>query len=222
MNTNFKGIYHRGHRGHTVTVLEMSSVSSVVEALSLVLHCTGVLMKRHVSMGAVLGAAAILSTTAQAQGVPFSQHGNVSQRVSHTNIEVDYNRPVARGRTLFGALVKWDSIWHPGADSATRITFDKDVTFEGRTLARGEYSVWLIPRERGPWTLILSSAARVFHSPYPGAQADVLRVEIQPVRGSHMETLAYYFPVVGRDSTVMNIHWGETVLPVNIRVSRDP
>ena len=167
-------------------------------------------------------AVAMFAGTATSQGVPFSQHGTVSQRVSHTNIRIEYNRPVARGRTLFGALVKWDTLWHPGADSATRISFDKDVTFAGKPLPRGEYSVWLIPRERAPWTLILSSASRVFHSPYPGEQADVLRVEIAPVRGGHMETLAYYFPVVGRDSTVLNIHWGETVLPVPIRVSREP
>jgi len=156
------------------------------------------------------------------QGVPFSQHGTVTQRVSHTDISIDYNRPVARGRALFGALVKWDSIWHPGADSATRISFDKDVQLEGISLARGEYSLWLIPRQSAPWTLIVSSAARVFHSPNPGAQLDVLRVDIQPEKGAHMETLAFYFPVVGRDSTVLRFHWGETILPVHIRVSRDP
>jgi hypothetical protein len=179
-------------------------------------------MKSMIAVG--MAAIIIVSrpTPVRAQGVPFSQHGTVSQRVSHTNIDIEYNRPVARGRALFGALVKWDTIWHPGADSATRIAFDKDVTFAGRPLPRGEYSVWLIPRERAPWTLVLSSAARTFHSPYPGEQADVLRVEIQPSRGSHMEALAYYFPVVGRDSTVLHIHWGETVLPVPIRVSRDP
>jgi hypothetical protein len=179
-------------------------------------------MKSMIAVG--MAAIIIVSrpTPVRAQGVPFSQHGTVSQRVSHTNIDIEYNRPVARGRALFGALVKWDTIWHPGADSATRIAFDKDVTFAGRPLPRGEYSVWLIPRERAPWTLVLSSAARTFHSPYPGEQADVLRVEIQPIRGSHMEALAYYFPVVGRDSTVLHIHWGETVLPVPIRGSRDP
>jgi hypothetical protein len=169
-----------------------------------------------------LGSTVLASVTGRAQGVPFSQHGTVTQRVSHTDISIEYNRPVARGRALFGALVKWDSVWHPGADSATRIAFSKDVTLAGMPLPRGEYSVWLIPRERAPWTLILSAAARVFHSPYPGAAADVLRVDIAPERGSHMETLAYYFPVVGRDSTVLRIHWGETVLPVPIRVARDP
>ena len=156
------------------------------------------------------------------QGVPFSQHGSVSQRVSHTNISVEYNRPVARGRALFGALVKWDSVWHPGADSATRISFDKDVVVEGRPLAAGEYSIWLIPRERGDWTFILSTAARVFHSPYPGSNSDVLRVPVTPERGAHMEVLAYYFPIVARDSTVMRMHWGETIVPVRIKVSRDP
>ena len=159
---------------------------------------------------------------ALAQGVPFSQHGTVSQRVSHTNIAIEYNRPVARGRALFGALVKWDSIWHPGADSATRINFDKDVTLEGKALARGDYSLWLIPRESRAWTLIFSKASRVFHSPYPGQEHDVLRVDIAPEKGTHMETLAWYFPVVARDSVVLRFHWGETILPIRIRVSRDP
>jgi hypothetical protein len=157
-----------------------------------------------------------------AQGVPFSQHGSVTQRVSYTNIHIEYNRPVARGRALFGSLVKWDSIWHPGADSATWISFDKDVVIEGKPLAAGEYSVWLIPREKSPWTFILNSESRVFHSPYPGTQHDVLRADVNPERLSHMEVLAYYFPVVGRDSVVLRIHWGETAVPVHIKVSREP
>jgi hypothetical protein len=162
------------------------------------------------------------ASVAAAQGVPFSQHGTVTQRVSHTNIAIEYNRPVARGRELFGTLVKWDSVWHPGADSATHISFDKDITVEGKVLTKGEYSIWLIPRENRPWTFILSSASRVFHSPYPGQQHDALRVDITPEKGSHMEVLAYYFPVVARDSAVMRMHWGETILPVRLKFSREP
>lgn len=163
-----------------------------------------------------------LAITVAAQGVPFSQHGTVSQRVSHTNVAIEYNRPVARGRVLFGTLVKWDSVWHPGADSATHISFDKDVTVEGKALTKGEYSIWLIPRESRPWTLILSSASRVFHSPYPGAQHDVLRADIAPEKGAHMETMAFYFPVVARDSAVLRFHWGESILPVKLKFNREP
>src|SRR2546425_7231971 len=52
-------------------------------------------------------------------------------------------------------------------------------------------------RSRGPWTFILSTAADVFHTPYPGAK-DALRIPVTPQRGPHMETLAFYFPVVDR------------------------
>ena len=42
-----------------------------------------------------------------------SQHGSVTQQVAATKISVEYNRPVARGRDLFGALVPYDRIWCP-------------------------------------------------------------------------------------------------------------
>lgn len=168
--------------------------------------------------------AAGASSAAAAQAIPFSQHGTVTQTVGLTEIAVDYNRPVARGRVLFGSdgLIKWGRVWHPGADSATRISFSRDVLVEGRPLARGEYSLWTVPEESGPWTLILSRAARVFHQPYPGPEQDALRVPVATETSSHMETLAYYFPVVGRDSTILRLHWGTTVLPIRIRAPLDP
>jgi len=164
------------------------------------------------------------SASCHAQGYPFSQRGRVDQTVAFTDISVVYGRPVARGRVLFGdsALVKWDAIWHPGADSATRVTFSRDVKLEGRDVKAGEYTIWLIPRANKPWTFILSRAAHVFHIPYPGESSDVLRVDITPERGSHMETLGIYFPVVLRDEAVMRIHWGETIVPVRIKAPYRP
>jgi hypothetical protein len=183
-------------------------------------------LQQHLATGGYIALLMVATDAAIAQGVPFSQRGIVSQRVSYTDIEVTYNRPTARGRKLFGsdsaAVVKFGRIWHPGADSASRIRFSTDVTFEGKPLRRGEYSFWLLPQAEGPWTVILNSAARVFHSPYPGAVTDVVRVMVMPERGSHMDALVYYFPIVARDSTVLRIHWGEVMIPLRIRVSRRP
>jgi hypothetical protein len=164
------------------------------------------------------------SAVCDAQGYPFSQRARVDQTVAFTDISVVYGRPVARGRKLFGdsALVKWDTVWHPGADSATRVTFSRDVKLEGQDVKAGEYSVWLIPRATKPWTFILSRAAHVFHQPYPGDTTNVLRVDIAPERGGHMETLAFYFPLVLRDEAVMRIHWGEMMLPVRIKAPYRP
>jgi hypothetical protein len=153
---------------------------------------------------------------AHAQGYPFSQRGSVTQHVAHTTIAVEYGRPVARGRTLFGQLVPWDGVWHPGADSATRISFDRPVRLEGQEVRAGEYSLWLIPRASRPWTVILSRAAHVFHKPYPGAASDAYRFDVSPERGTHMESLAIYFPSVLRADAVLRIHWGETVLPIRV------
>ena len=163
-------------------------------------------------------------SSSAAQDYPFSQRARVDQTVAFTDISVVYGRPVARGRTLFGdsALVKWDAIWHPGADSATRVSFSHDVTVEGRDVKAGEYSVWLIPRAKAPWTFILSHAAHVFHQPYPGEASDAYRFEVTPERGAHMETLAFYFPVVLRDEAVLRVHWGEMVVPVRIKAPYRP
>ena len=181
--------------------------------------------REGVTRGTLLLVALLLGyagTAAQAQGYPFSQRGSVAQHVAHTTIAAEYGRPVARGRVLFGQLVPWDSVWHPGADSATRITFDHPVRLEGHEVCAGEYSLWLIPRASAPWTVILSRAAHVFHKPYPGAAKDAYRFDVSPERGAHMESLAIYFPSVLRADAVLRIHWGETVLPIRVNAPYSP
>lgn len=152
------------------------------------------------------------------QQVPRSQHGSVTQRVGSTDISISYNRPVARGRELFGGIVRWGRVWHPGADSATTITFSRDVSIAGHDLAAGRYTLWTIPAESPqPWTVIFSRALGVWHTPYPGEASDVLRVTVPSEQGAHMEVLAYYFPVVTPDSALLRLHWGTTIVPVWIR-----
>ena len=164
------------------------------------------------SISVVLAAAVLL------QQVPRSQHGSVTQRVGSTDISISYNRPVARGRELFGGIVRWGRVWHPGADSATTISFSRDVSIEGHDLAAGRYTLWTIPAESPqPWTVIFSRALGVWHTPYPGESSDVLRVTVPSEQGAHMEVLAYYFPVVTPDSAQLRLHWGTTIVPVWIR-----
>lgn len=172
----------------------------------------------------ILAGVVAFPVLAPAQGIPFSQHGEVLQRVAFTDIRVEWNRPTARGRVIWGdsGIVHFDRIWHPGADSATRVTFSRPVTVEGRSLPAGTYSVWTIPRAAAAWTVMFSRRSHVFHTPYPGEAHDALRVEATPERGPHMESLAWYFPVVARDSTVLRLHWGEVIVPLRIRVGTDP
>lgn len=163
-----------------------------------------------------IAAAAVLAPApAAAQQIPWSQRAEVHQRVAFTDIAITYNRPVARGRTLFGGVVRWNAVWNPGADSATTITSSREILVEGQPLPAGRYTLWMIPgRER--WTVIFSRAVDVFHTPYPGERHDALRVTVTPERGDHMETLAFYLPTVERDRAVLRLHWGDTIVPIRI------
>ena len=156
------------------------------------------------------------SVIPQAQ-VQASQSGSVSQTIANTELTITYDRPVARGRALFGGIVPYGEIWNPGANDATAITLSRAVTINGNRLDAGKYSIWAIPGER-EWTVIFSRAADVFHQPYPGEEHDALRLTIAPTTGDYVETLAFYFPVVEKKDAELRLHWGETIVPFAITV----
>jgi hypothetical protein len=146
-----------------------------------------------------------------------SQRGTVTQRIANTDISIDYGRPVARGRDIYGNLVPYGRMWHPGANDATSMTTSRDIEVNGKPLPKGSYSLWTIPRADS-WTVIFNSVADTFHTSYPGEHRDALRVEVKPESGAHMETLTYYFPVVdGKDAT-LRFHWGTVIVPLSIKV----
>jgi hypothetical protein len=157
------------------------------------------------------------SSTVTAQSAPRrSQHGSVSQRVGDTRITIEYNRPVARGRDLFGALVPYGRVWHPGADTASSITVSTDITVNGAALPAGTYTLWTEPNE-GSWTFIFSKGHPAWHTQYPQGQ-DALRLAVAPRKGEHMETLSFYFPVVDGRKAELVFHWGTVVVPLAIEV----
>jgi hypothetical protein len=168
---------------------------------------------------ALAGGLLILGLAQQtAPAVKPSQHGTVTQQVAATTITVDYNRPVARGRDLFGALVPYDKIWCPGADDCTTIKISTDITIDGKALAAGTYSVWAKPGA-ATWTIIFNRAHPIFHTRYQTvADQDALTLEVTPRAGAHMETLAFYFPVVNLKHAELVLHWGTVVVPFAIDV----
>jgi Protein of unknown function (DUF2911) len=178
-------------------------------------------MSRMVDFRVVLVVAAVALGCGSTSGrLPRSTYARVEQRVGRVLVTIEYNRPVARGRRLFGGIVPYDKVWHPGADAASTINFSGDVMLEGRPVAKGTYSIWTIPTPEH-WTFILSRAAKVFHEPYPEGK-DALRLSVKSETGSYMETLGFYFPMVDADSAVLRLHWGETVLPLRLRARARP
>jgi hypothetical protein len=169
-----------------------------------------------VAAGLLFSAVVVAQHAGHSPAIKPSQHGTVTQQVAGTHITIVYNRPVARGRDLFGALVPYDKVWCPGADYCTTIKLSTDVTIEGRPLPAGTYSVWAKPGET-KWTVMINRGQLVFHTAH-AADQDVLTLEVTPRSGSHMETLAFYFPVVDGKHAELVLHWGTVVVPLRIDV----
>ncbi|MDH3422934.1 MAG: DUF2911 domain-containing protein, partial [Gemmatimonadota bacterium] len=111
-----------------------------------------------------LVAALALATPAAAQQPQASQHGAVSQIVNTTTISLEYDRPVLRGRSIFGQLLDYDAVWTPGANVATWIDFSAPVRVQGQALPAGRYGIWTIPHENEPWEIIFVSEWDAHHS----------------------------------------------------------
>jgi hypothetical protein len=147
-----------------------------------------------------------------------SQHGSVTQEVAGTTLTIEYDRPVARGRDLFGALVPYDRVWCPGANECTTLTTTTDITVNGKPLPKGTYTVWAKPG-REKWAIIFNKAHPTFHTQYfRVSDQDFLTVEIAPRTATHMETLAFYFAVVDGRHTELVLHWGTVAVPLSIDV----
>ena len=168
-----------------------------------------------------LGAAALMAIVAAPSGaqVYASEHALVAQTVNGTTFTVEYYRPKARGRELFGKLVRWDQPWTPGANWATTLDVDHDVTLEGQPLPKGKYSVWAVPNPQ-EWTVYLYRKARVFHTMRPGAEDEQLHVALRPGQGPPVEALTWSFPIVEHNAAELHLQWGTTDVPLHLGIGQ--
>ncbi len=164
----------------------------------------------------LLTLAALVGTRAGAQ-VFASEHAIAAQTFNGTTVTVEYYRPSARGRELFGKLVPWGRPWTPGANWATTIEVDRDVTLEGQPLPKGKYSVWAFP-DSASWSIAFSRRARAFHTRPPEASEEQLRVAVRPTTGPHVEMLTWSFPSVTKTGAELHLQWGTTDVPLHLGV----
>ena len=78
----------------------------------------------------------------------------IKQAVGLSDITIDYSRPGAKGRTIYGDVVPFGKVWRTGANSATKITFGEDVKVEGNAIAAGTYALYTVPN-KDSWEVML-------------------------------------------------------------------
>lgn len=176
---------------------------------------------RSLTLMAAIGTALVVFTilmAGPADGqIRASEEAVVSQTIDGTTITLEYSRPSARGRDLFGGIVPWDVVWTPGANWATRLEADGDLRINGVDVPAGEYSVWAIPRP-DRFTITLNSEPEIFHFLKPDSTDEQIHISAPVTEAPHAEFLTWSFPNVRGDATELLFQWGTTAVPLQVLV----
>ncbi len=103
--------------------------------------------------------------------------------IDGVEVAIDYHQPSAKGREIMGKLVPYGKIWRTGANDATTIEFGADVKIEGKTLAKGKYSLFTIPGEK-EWVVIFNKVPKQWGAYSYDEKEDALRVTVKPSKSN--------------------------------------
>lgn len=148
-----------------------------------------------------------------------SPTATVSQTVGLTKVTVEYSRPSAKGRTIFGELVPYGKVWRTGANKITTIKFDNDVMVEGQKIKAGSYGLCTIPVEGGS-TIILNSDDKQWGTYSYDEKKDVARFIVKSSEVPMTEIMTIALEQSSLTSLNVIISWEKTA--VKLKVEQDP
>ena len=168
----------------------------------------------------ILIIAAMLIVTAaygqQALRLPAaSPKASLMQTVGVTDITIDYSRPGVKGRTIWGGLVPYDTIWRTGANAATTIEFSDEVLINGEKLAKGKYALFTIPG-RDQWTVVFNKQGEQWGAFNHDAAQDALRVTVKPERADFREWMGFEIADMTTDTAKVVMRWENVAVPFTV------
>lgn len=92
-------------------------------------------------------------------------------------ITIDYGQPHARGRTIVGQVIPFDTPWRTGANEATSLVTDADITIGGAVVPKGSYTLYTLPTRSG-WKLIINKNTGQWGTEYL-QEHDLARVDLR-------------------------------------------
>ncbi len=169
-------------------------------------------------------AAIVLLCTTYAFATPFlSPNAGVRQVLGITDITIEYSSPGVKGRKVWGNLVPYDMPWRAGANAATKITFNREVTFGGKPVPAGTYSIVFFPTEKA-WTVALNKDLGLWRTgakPYD-AKEDVVRVPATTTVNPYRERMTFIFSNTTITDTSLDLEWEQLRVSVPIKAPMPP
>ena len=159
------------------------------------------------------------NSNAQVKTPQASPSSKVEQIVGLTAVEINYSRPSAKGRTVYGDLVPYGKYWRTGANENTTVTFSEDVKFGTSVLAKGKYALFTTPKADS-WDIIFYKDTKNWGLPNEWDDANVaLKVTAKPeTLNKSVESFTISLNNLTNDSGALEISWERTLVSVPFTV----
>ena len=166
-----------------------------------------------VDVAAVANMFAERERQSRAMGI-LSPRDTVTASIGAAQVWVDYGRPSARGRRVFGATgVLGDSIWRTGANAATQFRTSVPLTIAGQTIPAGMYTLWTMAMP-GRYQLIFNRQVGQWGTEYKPEQ-DLVRVPLQATQlAQPVDRFTIVVDPSGANAGVLKLRWDTTELAV--------
>lgn len=142
----------------------------------------------------------------------------VALDIGTTEVRIDYHRPGVKGRKIWGELVPWGEIWRLGANNATRITVGDPFVIGGKELPAGSYALFAIPRESGPWRIVVNSNAQQWGAFFHKPDLDLHSFEVRPEPAELTEWMSFTLTPTAPGKAEIAMSWERLRLPFEISV----
>lgn len=174
---------------------------------------------KKIFMAAGLALVLSLSANAQIQTPQASPKATIDQVVGLTNVKIEYSRPSARGRAVYGELVPFGRLWRTGANANTIVTFGDDVIIAGKTLKAGKYALYTQPKADS-WDIIFYTDTNNWGLPEKWDETkEAVRATVKPeFLNRPVETLNIAVNSLDSDYAFLEISWEKTLVALKFEV----
>jgi len=146
---------------------------------------------------------------------PLSPLDSVSIRLGGKRLLIRYSRPSMRGRTVWGMVVPWDTVWRTGANLATALEVAADVSIGGAKIPRGSYTLYSLPTPDA-FSLIVSTIPGG-SSPQYDRSRDLVRIPMSLTRVARpIDPFRIWFEARGKRKAVLRLGWADRVFSADI------
>jgi hypothetical protein len=162
---------------------------------------------------------ASLISKAQIKTPQASPRQIITQTIGLTDVEVNYCRPSAKGRTVFGNLVPFGKLWRTGANENTTISFSDDVTIDGKTLPKGKYALYTIPNIE-KWDIIFYKTTDNWGTPEAFSDANIalkttVKADVLPKK---METFTINISGLDTNFAFIELFWENSSVAIKFEL----